>query len=222
MSDSIRTIFLGPLGAGKGTQAENVKANYDLCHLSTGDMLRAIIKGGSPFGQEVKAVIESGKLVSDEIVVKLIKDNLEKNAACKNGFLLDGFPRNITQAEKLDVMLSEMSIKLNSVVQLDGISDSDLVQRVCGRLLHKDSGRTYHTVFKPPKVAMTDDVTGEPLVRRGDDTEATAANRLEVYHTQTAPLVDYYGKSGLLCKANADQKPGKVWEAVEKCLRQNL
>lgn len=220
--DSVRTIFLGPLGAGKGTQAENVKENYSLCHLSTGDMLRAIVKSGSPFGMEVKEVMDKGQLISDEIVVKLIKDNLSNNAECKNGFLLDGFPRNLTQAKKLDVMLGDMKIKLNSVVQLDGISDADIVQRVCGRLLHKSSGRTYHTMFKPPKVAMTDDLTGEPLVKRGDDTEETAQKRLEVYKTQTAPLVDYYGATGLLCKANADQKPFKVWEAVEKCLRRNM
>lgn len=221
-SDSIRTIFIGPIGAGKGTQAENLKATYDACHLSTGDMLRAIIASGSEFGQEVKGIINSGGLVSDEIVCRLIKDQLQNNAECKKGFLLDGFPRTLTQAEKLDNMLADMKIKLNSVVMLDGIPDPDLITRVCGRLIHKPSGRSYHTVFKPPKEAMKDDVTGEPLMRRGDDTEETAGKRLETYHKQTAPLLPYYENAGLLCRANANQKPGKVWEAVEKCLRQNL
>ena len=221
-TDSIRTIFIGPIGAGKGTQAENLKAKYDACHLSTGDMLRAIIASGSEFGQEVKGIINSGGLVSDEIVCRLIKDQLQNNAECKTGFLLDGFPRTLTQAEKLDKMLDEMKIKLNSVVMLDGISDTDLVTRVCGRLIHKPSGRSYHTVFKPPKEAMKDDITGEPLMRRGDDTEETAGKRLETYHKQTAPLLPYYENAGLLCRANANQKPGLVWEAVEKCLRQNL
>ena len=177
------------------------------------------MKSGSAFGNEVKHVVESGQLVSDEIVVKLIRENLEKNTECSKGFLLDGFPRTTVQADKLSDMLKDMNKSLGSVVEFS-IPDELLVKRICGRLIHKPSGRSYHTEFKPPKVAGKDDVTGEPLIRRGDDNEEALKTRLASYHSKTAPLVDYYGKLGLHCRVNADQAPGKVWEAVRKCLNQ--
>lgn len=214
-----KTIFLGPPGAGKGTQAENVTKNHSICHLSTGDMLRAIVATGSPLGQEVKGILNSGGLVTDELVCELIKNNLDNNAECANGFLLDGFPRTTGQADKLADMLQKMGKPLNSVVEFQ-IDDSVLVGRILGRLFHKPSGRSYHTEFKPPKVAMTDDVTGEPLVRRGDDTEESLKKRLDNYHEKTAPLAKYYSERNLHCAVNADQAPSKVWEAVQKCLNQ--
>lgn len=212
-----RTIFLGPPGAGKGTQAENTTDSFDICHLSTGDMLRAITKQDTDFGREVKEVLSSGKLVSDEIVVRLIKENLDNNAKCKGGFLLDGFPRTTVQADKLGEMLSESGSKLDSVVEF-AIDDSILVKRICGRWMHKASGRIYHTEFKPPKVAGIDDVTGEPLYQRSDDNETALRTRLDQYHKMTAPLADYYSKIGLHCRVDANQAPTKVWDAVKKCL----
>jgi len=220
MSSGPKTIFLGPPGAGKGTQAENVTQTYGICHLSTGDMLRAIAKTDSPLGKKVKTIITTGGLVSDELVCDLIKNNLETNEACSKGFLLDGFPRTIGQADKLGEMLAADGKKLNSVVEFS-IPDEVLVPRILGRWIHKPSGRSYHTEFKPPKVAGIDDVTGEPLIRRGDDTEESLKNRMGAYHKQTAPLASYYAERNLHCKVDANQAPGKVWEAVQKCFDMN-
>jgi adenylate kinase len=215
-----KTIFLGPPGAGKGTQAENVIKNHQICHLSTGDMLRAIAATGSELGNEVKEIMQAGKLVTDDLVCKLIKNNLDNNTECANGFLLDGFPRTTGQADKLQEMLKADGRPLTSVVEF-AVDDSVLVGRILGRLFHKPSGRSYHTEFRPPKVPMKDDITGEPLIRRGDDTEASLKTRLESYHAKTAPLAAYYDKLGLHCKVNADQQPSKVWEAVQACFNKN-
>jgi len=211
MSDSknINAILLGPPGAGKGTQAQHLVDRYNVCQLSTGDMLREAVANKTDVGKKADSVMKAGGLVSDEIVVNLINENLDK-PACKNGFLLDGFPRTIGQAEKLDDLLGNRKQKLNSVVEFQ-IDDKLLISRVCGRLIHKASGRSYHAEFNPPKVSMKDDITGEPLERRSDDNEEALAKRLDAYHKQTYPLVDYYTKKNLHKAIDASLPPKQVF-----------
>jgi len=212
MSDSqnnINAILLGPPGAGKGTQAQKLVDRYNVCQLSTGDMLREAVANKTDVGQQAESVMKAGGLVSDEIVVNLINENLDK-PACKNGFLLDGFPRTIGQAQKLDDLLDNRNQKLNAVVEFK-IDDRLLISRVCGRLIHKSSGRSYHNEFHPPKVPMKDDITGEPLERRSDDNEEALAKRLDAYHKQTYPLVDYYTKKHLHKAVDASLPPKQVF-----------
>ncbi len=182
----MRLILLGAPGAGKGTQATFLCRKYAIPQVSTGDMLRAAVKAGTPLGIAAKKVMDSGALVSDDIIIGLVKERIAQ-ADCTNGFLFDGFPRTIAQADAM----KNAGVKLDVVLEID-VPDSAIVERMSGRRAHLASGRTYHVVFNPPKVAGIDDVSGEPLVQRADDSEETVKKRLEVYHAQTRPLIDYY------------------------------
>lgn len=193
----MRVILLGPPGAGKGTQAAYLCETFDIPQISTGDMLRAAVKAGTPLGREAEKVMKSGGLVSDDIILGLVKERIAQDD-CRNGFLFDGFPRTIAQAEAL----KEQGIKLDFVVELQ-VDDEEIVGRMSGRRVHPGSGRVYHVEHNPPKVEGKDDVTGEELVQRDDDKEETVRKRLEVYHEQTKPLVDYYQKLAASGDANA-------------------
>jgi len=182
----MRIILLGGPGAGKGTQANYIKDKYSIPQISTGDMLRAAVKDGTPLGVEAKKVMDAGGLVSDDIILGLVKERIEQDD-CANGFLFDGFPRTLAQAEALKTQ----GVDIDAVVEID-VDDEEIIKRMSGRRVHPASGRTYHIVFNPPKQEGTDDKTGEPLVQRDDDQEDTVRQRLKVYHDQTEPLIDYY------------------------------
>jgi adenylate kinase len=182
----MRLILLGPPGAGKGTQATLICKKFGIPQISTGDMLRAAVKAGTPLGIEAKKVMDSGGLVSDDIIIGLVKERITQ-PDCANGFLFDGFPRTLPQADAMKAA----GVKLDAVLEID-VPDSAIVERMSGRRSHVASGRTYHVKFNPPKVEGLDDVTGEPLIQRDDDKEETVAKRLSVYQAQTRPLVGYY------------------------------
>jgi adenylate kinase len=182
----MRLILLGPPGAGKGTQAKFICEKFGIPQISTGDMLRAAIKAGTPLGLEAKKVIDQGRLVSDDTIVGLVSERLRQDD-CRAGYLFDGFPRTIPQAEAI----RSAGVALDAVLQIE-VDDAEIVERMSGRRVHPASGRTYHVKFNPPKVEGRDDVTGEPLVQRDDDSRETVLKRLEVYHAQTQPLIDYY------------------------------
>ncbi len=182
----MRLILLGGPGAGKGTQATFITKKFNIPQISTGDMLRAAVKAGTPLGLQAKGIMDAGGLISDDIIVGLIKDRL-KEADCINGYLLDGFPRTIPQAQAM----RENNIDVDYVVEIS-VADAEIIKRMSGRRAHLASGRTYHIQYNPPKQEGIDDVTGEPLVQREDDKEATVKNRLTIYHQQTEPLINYY------------------------------
>jgi adenylate kinase len=191
----MRLILLGGPGAGKGTQANYIKEKFAIPQISTGDMLRAHVKAGTELGMKAKAIMDSGGLVSDDIIIGMVKERLTQDD-CKNGYLFDGFPRTIPQAEAM----KEAGVPIDYVVEID-VADEEIVKRMSGRRVHVASGRTYHVVFNPPKAAGKDDLTGEDLIQRDDDKEETVKKRLDVYHAQTEPLVQYY--SGWAKRAEA-------------------
>jgi adenylate kinase len=184
----MRIILLGPPGAGKGTQAAFIKERFGIPQISTGDMLRAAVKAGTPLGVAAKKVMDAGQLVSDEIIIGLVKERL-KEPDCGAGYLFDGFPRTIPQADSMKAA----GVRVDVVLEID-VPDADIVERMSGRRVHLASGRTYHVRHNPPKAAGRDDVTGEALIQRDDDREEVVRKRLEVYHAQTRVLVDYYSK----------------------------
>jgi adenylate kinase len=184
----MRLILLGPPGAGKGTQAAFICAKYGIPQVSTGDMLRTAVKAGSELGVAAKKIMDAGGLVSDDIIIGLVKERIAQ-PDCTNGFLFDGFPRTIPQAEAM----RSAGVKLDAVLEID-VPDAAIIERMSGRRVHPASGRTYHVKFNAPKVEGRDDVTGEPLIQRDDDKEETVRKRLDVYQSQTRPLVEYYSK----------------------------
>ncbi len=184
----MRLILLGGPGAGKGTQANFIKEKYGIPQISTGDMLRAAVKAGTPLGKEAKGYMDSGGLVPDEVIIGLVKERIQE-PDCGKGFLFDGFPRTIPQADAM----KDAGVPIEAVVDID-VPDEEIIKRMSGRRAHLASGRTYHIIYNPPKVEGKDDVTGEPLVQRDDDKEETVKKRLDVYHDQTEPLIDYYKK----------------------------
>ncbi len=212
----MRIILLGPPGAGKGTQAQNLIRDYGLVQLSTGDMLRAAVKSGSEIGKQAKAVIDSGALVSDEIVIGIVRNRIVQ-PDCANGYMLDGFPRNLTQAKKLDEMLASQNEQIDKVVELC-VNDATAVARIAGRRFHMASGRSYHIEFNPPKIEGKDDETGEPLVQREDDKEDTVEFRLNTYHEQTSPLVEYYGEKGVLGSVDGMGTPDEIYSRIKEAL----
>jgi len=203
-----RLLFIGPPGCGKGTQAPIVKQNHCLCHIATGDMLREAVQSKSELGMKVKSVMESGGFVSDEIVIDLIKENMNK-PMCRKGFILDGFPRTVSQAESLERMLADQEKKLDAAIFFD-VPDKTLEERVTGRLVHPASGRSYHIKTNPPITPGIDDITGEALVHRADDNLETLKTRLRKFHESTKPVIDFYQRKGQLRRIDADQSVAKV------------
>ena len=213
----MRLILLGAPGAGKGTQAAFICQQYGIPQISTGDMLRAAVKAGTPLGLQAKSVMESGGLVSDDLIINLVKERIAQ-PDCAKGFLFDGFPRTIPQAEAM----KSAGVKLDYVLEIDVPFDA-IIERMSGRRSHPASGRTYHVTFNPPKVEGKDDVTGEPLVQRADDQEDTVRKRLDVYSQQTRPLVDYYSQwaarePAAAPKYRAIQGTGTVEQITQRAL----
>jgi len=211
----MRLILLGGPGAGKGTQANYIKEKYQIPQISTGDMLRAAVKAGTDLGREAKKFMDAGQLVTDEVIIGLVKERI-KDPDCENGFLFDGFPRTIPQA---DAMKAE-GVAIDAVVDID-VPDDEIIKRMGGRRVHLASGRTYHIIFNPPKVEGKDDITGEPLIQRDDDKEETVKKRLEVYHDQTEPLIEFYQKEPVAyIKVNGvvtvDEIRDQIFEGLDK------
>lgn len=208
----LRLVLLGPPGAGKGTQASAIVSKYSIPHISTGDIFRANIKNGTELGKQVEAYMKKGLLVPDELVVSIVKDRLTKED-CKEGFLLDGFPRTVNQAEALDKELKDMNLKLDRVINIE-VGKEILIERAIGRRICKNCGATYHVKFSPPKVGNTCDKCGGELYQRDDDKAETVEKRIEVYQEQTKPLIDYYKEKDLLLNIDGTKSIEEIFNDI--------
>ncbi len=197
----MRIILMGPPGAGKGTQANFISANYHIFKISTGDILRQVIQDKTELGLEIKSIVDKGALVSDEIIIRLVKETIQRDC-CVNGFLLDGFPRTLEQAK----VLAKSNLNFDYILELK-VPDSIIIERISGRRVHLQSGRIYHKVYNPPRQDGLDDITGEPLVQREDDQEDTIRRRLKIYHEYTQPVIDFYANSN-------PQHPATLYHAI--------
>lgn len=215
----MRIILVGPPGAGKGTQAEKIVAKYGVAHISTGDILRSNVKAGTELGKKAKSFMDAGALVPDDVIVGMMRGRLADDD-CKKGFILDGFPRTVPQAEALTSLLTDMGIVLDGVILLD-VADETVVERLCGRRMCKSCGKIYHVSFNPSAKGDRCESCGGELYQRDDDKEAVIRQRLSVYHAQTAPLVDYYGKAGILLNIDAARPGDAVLGQIESLLEKH-
>ena len=218
MKNNIHIILLGPPGCGKGTQAQKLIREFGFVQLSTGDMLRAAISKGTEIGMQAKSIIDKGELVSDEIVIGIVRDRIF-STECECSYMLDGFPRTFAQAEKLDQILSDRNQKIDVVFRLC-VPDDMAIRRIAGRRFHITSGRSYNTEFNPPKLEGRDDITGEKLVQREDDKEEIVQSRLNTYHELTEPLVRYYQKQGILKAIDGTGSPEKIYAEIKQTLNE--
>jgi len=218
MKKNIHIILLGPPGCGKGTQAQKLIREFGFVQLSTGDMLRAAISKGTEIGMQAKSIIDKGELVSDELVIGIVKDRIF-STECECGYMLDGFPRTLAQAEKLDQILSDRNQKIDVVFRLC-VPDDMAIRRIAGRRFHITSGRSYNIEFNPPKIEGKDDITGEKLVQREDDKEEIVQSRLNTYHELTEPLVRYYQKQGILKAIDGTGSPENIYAKIKQTLNE--
>ena len=216
MKKHIQIILLGPPGCGKGTQAKKLINEFGFVQLSTGDMLRAAISNGTEIGVEAKSIIDKGELVSDEIVIGIVRERIFSKE-CESGYMLDGFPRTLAQAEKLNQILSDRNQKIDVVIRLC-VPEDMLVRRIAGRRFHIKSGRSYNIEFNPPKIEGKDDITGEKLVQREDDKEEIVESRLKTYYELTEPLVEYYKKEDILKEVEGTGSPGNIYSEIKQIL----
>jgi len=212
----MKILLIGPPGGGKGTQAKKISSKFNIPQISTGDMLREHVKKMSPLGIKAKEFMDSGELVPDNLILEMMKKKLSDNE-CQNGYILDGFPRTLPQAEGLDRILNEINSKLNNVIIIE-VNDNAIIDRMSGRRVHKNSGRIYHIKFNPPKNDGLDDITNEPLSIRSDDKKETVKNRLEIYHDITKPLINYYSKKNILSTVNGEDEINNVFSNIIKNL----
>jgi len=218
MKKNIHIILLGPPGCGKGTQAQNLIREFGFVQLSTGDMLRAAISKGTEIGMQAKSIIDKGELVSDELVIGIVRDKIF-STECECGYMLDGFPRTLAQAEKLDQILSDRNQKIDVVFRLC-VPDDVAIRRIAGRRFHITSGRSYNIEFSPPKIEGRDDITGEKLVQREDDKEEIVQSRLNTFHEMTEPLVRYYQKQGIIKAIDGAGSPEKIYAEIKQTLNE--